>query len=287
MNHGSANKCEDVRGSTACDVDMTRQEKPPEESPALHLMYVDESGDCGVVNSPTSHFILCGLVVHELHWEPCRQQLIRFRQRMRDQHGLKMREEIHASHMINRPGELKRIPQHDRLNILRNFADELASIQDLRVISVVVDKQRRETPAEVFERAWTILIQRFENTIHHGNFPGCTPAAGRGVLFPDHTDDKKLRGLLRRMRHFNRIPNQGGVGHRDLKLQTIVEDPCFRDSADSLFVQACDLAAYLLQQQIKPNGYMRKKSGDRYFQRLDPILCKHASRTDPQGVVRC
>jgi len=29
-------------------------------------MYVDESGDPGLVGSPTEHFLLTGLVVHEL-----------------------------------------------------------------------------------------------------------------------------------------------------------------------------------------------------------------------------
>lgn len=35
----------------------------------MHLMYVDESGDTGVTNSPTKHFALSSLIVHELHWE--------------------------------------------------------------------------------------------------------------------------------------------------------------------------------------------------------------------------
>ena len=30
-------------------------------------MYVDESGDVGLVGSPTRYFVLVGLVVHELH----------------------------------------------------------------------------------------------------------------------------------------------------------------------------------------------------------------------------
>ena len=249
-------------------------------------MYVDESGDCGLVNSPTRYFILCGLIVHELRWEQYRRQLLAFRRRIRDAFGLKLREEIHASHMLNRPGPLARLAKHDRLSILRHLADELATMYDLNVISVVVDKDGKPADYDVFENAWRALIQRFENTMGHRNFAGPANPDERGTLYPDHTDDKKLVRLLRRMRAYNPIPNRGGVGYRNARVLNMVEDPNFRDSADSQYVQACDLIAYLLHQQLAPNSYMRKRGGANYFQRLDPILCKVASRTDPQGIVR-
>jgi hypothetical protein len=65
-----------------------------------------------------------------------------------------------------------------------------------------------------------------------------------------------------------------------------VEDPNFRDSAHSLYIQAADLAAYVLSQKLAPNSYMRKKSGYNYFDLLDAVLCKVASSTDEQGIVR-
>ena len=62
----------------------------------MFLMYVDESGDSGLVNSPTRYFVLTGLVVHELRWHDALNSLVNFRQRMRGKFGLKLREEIHA-----------------------------------------------------------------------------------------------------------------------------------------------------------------------------------------------
>ena len=35
----------------------------------MYLMYVDESGDVGMVNSPSRYFVLVGLVLHELRWQ--------------------------------------------------------------------------------------------------------------------------------------------------------------------------------------------------------------------------
>ncbi|MGH9916709.1 MAG: DUF3800 domain-containing protein [Pyrinomonadaceae bacterium] len=88
------------------------------------------------------------------------------------------------------------------------------------------------------------------------------------------------------MRRYNPIPNQSGRGYRNILLSNVIEDPNFRDSQHSYFIQAADLAAFVLYQHIAPSAYIRKKSGQNYFIRLDPILCKVASSTDSHGVVR-
>ena len=254
----------------------------------MFVMYVDESGDCGLQNSPSRYFVLTGVVIHELRWQPYLDQLIDFRRRMKLQFGLKLREELHASAMINHPGPLVRIRRNDRLTILREFADELATMTDLNVFNIVVDKQNKPLDYDVFAMAWRALIQRFENTLARRNFVGPANADERGILLPDHTDDKKLTELLRQLRRYNPIPNQPlyGPGYRNIVLRTIIEDPLFKNSAHSYFVQAADLIAYLLYQHLAPNAYIRKKSGQNYFIRLDPILCKVASPRDPRGIVR-
>jgi hypothetical protein len=251
-------------------------------------MYVDESGDIGLVNSPARYFVLCGMVLHELRWRSYLDELINFRRDLKTAFGLKLREEIHASALINNPGGLSRIPKHQRLEILRRKADKLASMPDLNLISVVVAKNGKPSDYNVFEKAWQALIQRFENTISHTNFPGPRNSDERGMLFPDRTDDKKLIQLLRRMRNYNPIPNQPAFapGYRNLRLRYVIEDANLRDSAQSLFVQAVDVCAYLLYQQCSPSAYFRKKSGHHYFKRLHPICCRVASPADPAGIVR-
>lgn len=262
------------------------------EDRTVYLMYVDESGDIGLKKSPSHYFVLTGLVVHELRWRPYLDQLIAFRQRMKTLYGLGMRDEIHAAHFINRPGALVKIPRQNRLAILRNFADELALMGDLNIINIVVNKSRHYgSDYDVFGMAWKALIQRFENTMSHRNFAGPANPDERGMLFPDHTDDKKLTLLLRQMRRWNPTPHDRtfsvtyGSGYRNLALANLVEDPNFRNSEHSYFVQATDLAAYLLYQNLAPNAYMRRRGANNYFLRLDPILCKVASRSDPQGIV--
>jgi hypothetical protein len=182
-------------------------------------MYVDESGDCGLVNSPSRYFVLTGLVVHELRWQPYFNQMVDFRRRM----------------------------PNDRLGIIRALADELATMADLNIINIVVDKQNKTQGYDVFENAWQALIQRFENTLSHRNFRGPINTDDRGLLFADHTDDKKLTKLMRKMRVYNPIPSMAGfsTSYRMLPLVQIIEDPNFRNSADSLYIQAVDTATFM------------------------------------------
>lgn len=188
--------------------------------------------------------------------------------------------------MLSKPGDLVRIPKHQRLEILRRYADKLASMPDLSLICVVVDKDNKPATYDVFDAAWKALIQRFENTLAHRNFPGPRNPDDMGMLFPDRSDEKKLNALLRRMRAFNPVPSQQSSGYRNLQIRTIIEDPNYRDSSHSYFIQSVDVTAFLLYQHLAPSAYMKKKSGQNYFGRLASIVCKHASPRDPLHIVR-
>src|SRR5690349_6787456 len=135
----------------------------------MYFMYVDESGDSGLVNSPTRYFCLSGLILHESSWRVFIDQLIDFRRAMKSVYGLPLRQEIHASEFIN--GKPIDIARHLRLAILRNALDELASMSFLSVTTVIVDKQNKPATYDVFNNAWGTLFQRFENTLKWGNFP--------------------------------------------------------------------------------------------------------------------
>jgi hypothetical protein len=138
----------------------------------MFLMYADESGDPGLINSPTRYFVLSGLVFHELRWHSTLNRLIEFRKRMRNTQGLKLREEIHAGAMLTSPRDLLRIKKHQRLAIIRALLSEIAQLEDVSLINVLVDKRGKPDGYDVFGTAWSALIQRLENTIGHRNFPG-------------------------------------------------------------------------------------------------------------------
>ncbi len=219
----------------------------------MYMMYVDESGDSVLDNSPTRYFVLTGLVLHELRWHDAISDLVTFRQKLRAKFGLLMREEIHAGLMLTRPGQLVRIKRNNRLSIIRHFLDELSSWGYLSIINVRVDKQGKPQGYDPFDAAWKALIQRFENTLNHRNFPGPANPDDKGVIFCDETDEAALRRLYRRMRVYNPVPNmlgQHGAGYRQLPILSIVEDPNLRRSHDSYLIQAADTASWAAYQWL-------------------------------------
>ncbi|MGA2669669.1 MAG: DUF3800 domain-containing protein, partial [Ignavibacteria bacterium] len=251
------------------------------------LMYVDESGDSGYSNSPVRYFILSGLVIHELRWNNFIDDLINFRRNLRVSKGLKLREEIHASGFVN-SRVLLQIKRNDRVDILKKCINWCAAQNDCSIINVVIDKTKLSNTADVFEKAWTLLIQRFENTINKRNFPGPANPDDKGLIIPDNTEVKKLTRLLRKMRRINYIPHSRSLytgGSRNITLSYVIEDPFFKDSANSFIHQIVDVIAYCVRQLYEPNAYMKKKGGNRFFYLLNPVLCKHASTKHPYGIV--
>jgi hypothetical protein len=248
----------------------------------VYLLYADESGDTGLTASPTNYFILSGLVVHETRWRTLLDDIVAFRQHLRATKGLKLREEIHAAPFITNPGPLVRIKRNDRLDILKQCLDFLGNRSDISICTVVVNKTTKAAGYDVFESAWQALIQRFENTMQHRNYPGSF-ADQRGLVLPDNTDGGKLTGLIRRMRHYNPVPNNaanqaGSAGYRNLRLQFVIEDPFLKDSAHSFLHQLVDVVAYSARQLYEPNAYMRRKQGHNFYARLRPVLNPHANR---------
>jgi hypothetical protein len=224
----------------------------------MYLMYVDESGDTGLLNSPTNFFALSGLVVHESEWRNFLNTLIAFRRTLRAVHGLPVRTEIHASHYINH--DPVGLPRHIRLAILRNTVDELAKLKYLSITNVVVKKQGKQQDYDVFEIAWRTLFQRFENTMRAGNFPG-GHRNDFGVVITDATAGKKLSRLVRKMAVHNYIPNdaQYAGGSRNIPITRVIEDPYGKDSAQTLPIQMADVVAYFLNQRYRPSSYIKRQ----------------------------
>jgi hypothetical protein len=251
----------------------------------MYFLYVDESGDTGLNGSPTKYFCLSGLVFHELRWHETLEAVINFRRQLKADYGLKLREELHAAHYIHKPASLSRIPKSIRLRLLRDVLDFQSTLPDISVLNVVVDKTSKAPTDDIFEIAWTTLIQRFHNTISHKNFTGPQNPDDRGMLIVDQTDEIKLRNLSRKMRRYNPIPSMYGGSALAIPITTLVEDAVHRNSQHSYFIQLADVNAYFLFQKYQCCSYVKRKGARNYFSRLAPVLCTVASRTHSEGIV--
>lgn len=254
----------------------------------MYLMYVDESGDVGTVGSPSRYFVLSAIVFHENNWQSFLNSLVAFRRSIKARKGLLIKDEIHSAEFIRgtaKSKSIKSIPKHDRLDILKQSLTWASQQGNVRIITVCVNKQGKT--GDIFEMAWSALIMRFENTIGYGNFVGAGNAHDKGLILADNTNDKKLVRLVRKMRHFNLVPNAAsfGGGYRNMPIKLLIEDPVHRDSRNSLTHQMVDVVAYFARQIYEPNGYLRRKGGRNFYARLNPVLLKQANPRHPFGIV--
>lgn len=247
----------------------------------MYLVYVDESGDTGVTNSPTRYFILSALIIHENNWNRFIDDLVDFRRNLRDRYKFKMREEIHAAEFFQSSKKYDHIDKHIKLQICKKTLDFQKSLDYIQVMFIVIDKAT--FTGDVFETAWKYLIQRIHNTLDSNNFRVINNSSkdennDNFILIPDKTDDKKLTQLVRKLRRYNPIPSRFGNGYLNLPLTLIVEDPYTKDSMNSYIHQLVDVNAYFMKQSLDPTAYMKRKKAHNFIKRLENIRCTHISK---------
>lgn len=251
----------------------------------MYLVYIDESGDVGTKKSPSKNFVLSGIVFHESHWLDFLNDIIQFRRDLKNKYGLLLKEEIHAGVFVNGQPKLKnKIVRYDRLLILRECLDYLNSKPYISVVTLKYEKTAARVGIDVFTEAWTWFIQRIENTVLHGNFPGSL-TKDKAILIPDNSDVKKLNKITRKMRRYNPVNHLSTVaaGTKMMPMKCVIKDPVFRDSANSYFHQLADVVAYFARQSYEPNNYIKKKGAKRYYElRLANVTNPHISRKQPK-----
>jgi len=66
----------------------------------MHLIYLDESGDPGARNSPTSHYVLAGFAVHHSAWSTFDQKIKSLRLKLERRYGYPVTKELHACELL-------------------------------------------------------------------------------------------------------------------------------------------------------------------------------------------
>lgn len=254
----------------------------------MFLIYIDESGDVGTINSQTKNFVISAIVLHETNWQNILEDLIAFRKSLKKQHKLLMNEEIHASEFINGSPKLKHnISRNDKLDILKKCLKWLDGRNDISIVTVRCNKIAN-SKRDIFDYTWRVLIQRFDNTLAFNNFPNGN-GSDKGLIISDNTDGGKLTKLLRMMRRFNHVPNgiAYGTGSRNITIGAVVEDPVMRDSANSYFHQMVDVVAYFARQHYEPNKFIRKKGAKTFYTKfLTNVTNPHVTKYEsPNNIV--
>jgi hypothetical protein len=191
--------------------------------------------------------------------------------------------EFHAWKFVSGRGRLgtdRRIPKTRRCEIFFQALRMIAALPEARLINVCLSADKEHW---AFER----LLNRINR-----NMQACN---GHAVLFCDEGKNEIYTRLCRRMGVFNYIPSMyGGWGgwsapqasHRNIPIDRIIEDPVFKDSKRSYFVQLVDFCAYALLRREHQLPSKNAYNLHRAFFALGPICVREASRSDEYGIVR-
>jgi hypothetical protein len=205
----------------------------------MYLAYFDESGDSGSLPmSPTSFFVLACVLVHEAVWLPNLDQLVKLRRRIRRKLGIRVHDEIKATHIKKGRGPLSHLhlAPARRARMLRFLLKFQNTELDLKTFVVAVDKRKLQAARDPREVAWQYSLQRVDTF--------CRKSGTRAGIFPDAGHSYFIRRLVRQLRRHQLIRGMYGGVILNIRSERIVEDPNERHSQDSFFIQLADWNAY-------------------------------------------
>lgn len=118
-------------------------------------------------------------------------------------------------------------------------------------------------------------------------------AASRGqtvLLFFDEGEEAEITRRIRRMRVHNPIPSRFGAwigtgkATKSLPLENFVEDPVFKDSKASYFIQLADFCAYAMLRMERPIPSRTALGYDTMYEELRAATRIITNKADPRGM---
>ena len=208
----------------------------------MDLIYIDESGDIGKVNSPTQEYLLVAMIIPHSRWHELDQRLHEARRRMKRQLGLDTMAEIHAVEFLGGARIHLGLEAWQRVWTARWLLREMSRQRHVRFI---VRGRNKTATADVFTECWSGLATQLNGDI-----------VDKALMLTDVTDRNHLHHAIGR--HPGAKNREAIEKHSDFNLK-LIEDPLHLDSKHSLMLQIVDLIAYLWRQKLRPNSFFQKE----------------------------
>lgn len=238
----------------------------------MHVVYVDDSRDERLC-------VFSALAVPIREWHQCFSRIRDFRRELKKLYGIYVYKELHAWKFVSGRGRPSAIvvTKSQRARIFQEALKVVADLPGGRLFNAVF-------PANADEQAFEWLLNRINRTMVSWD--------SHCILVSDQGKEPVYTRLVRRMYVYNPIPSQFGQWEdtgepwKNMPLDRIVEDPFFKDSSQSYYVQLVDFCAYALLRRENPLPSKSKYGIHEAFALLRPILVTEATRKDPEGIIR-
>ncbi len=233
----------------------------------MYLVYIDESYD-------GTHYAYSAVFVPAFEWNRVFMDIVNWRRTLFTQHNIPLDYELHGTKFVGGQGE----PENNRdknfrARLFNQAFDVFESIAGISVINAITgNKQNYMT---LFE----YMLNRINRTLQARN--------AYGVLVCDEGNEGRMISIVRKMKKDNEIASDDyhryhGNNSRNIPLERIIEDPLFKTSKSSYFIQLADFIAFSLLRNEKPMEGT-KEPVKTAFEKLDKILVKEAFKKDKRG----
>lgn len=277
----------------------------------VRFFYVDESHD-------DDRYCLSAISIRHSDWKECFGKVREHRPNLKRDHGIYISKEIHARDLIAGKGRISPQPvgKWQRSRIFHGLLQLVASLPGVWVFNVCLDVSHY---ADAQMTAWDRLLNRIERTmleqenvelplrrkllksiflnVSNDEYEKIAERLNiyraRATIIADEGRENEITKALRRMHVFNYIPSQyggwaGGKSAKNITTDRIIEDPIFKLSERSYFIQLADCVAYaLLKREVWPTPKVKKYGIDKMFDETVASVCfVKASPRDSLGIVR-
>ena len=236
----------------------------------MQFIYLDESKD------DNKCFVYSALILDADRWPEAFDCIKAFRRKLRIDYGIYVSKELHAwkfaagkDQIADRP-----ISKEQRAHIFREVLQFIADAGEFSVISSINTNKQF-----AFER----LVNRLNKTAEvNGN--------QKILLFCDQGEEEEITKNIRRMRIYNPIPSNNGywaenlAASKNIPLKQFVEDPIFKESKNSHFIQLVDFCAYALLRMERPIESRTALGYHKAYEILRPVCHPPTNRRDHRGM---
>ena len=210
-----------------------------------YIVYFDESGDDGLVNSASDDFVLTSLYMDVNEWQDNFEIMKELRTSLKNQFGLHISEEFHTKNFLTDKNPYRNYgwKPDDKLNILKTYAKYICDMK-IKIVNVIIDKTKIQKPDyPILEKALTYNIQRIENDSSELNY--------KYIIITDSGRISPMRKIARAIRVYNPIQSYFYSNCNNQPIRFLIEDILEKDSKESYFIQNCDFISYFVHLYYK------------------------------------
>lgn len=204
----------------------------------MYLIYIDDSAD-------EKLSVFSALTIRADKWNFYFEKVKKFRHDLKTSDGIFVDTELHAWKFVSGRGRIADdvVAKGRRCEIFKQTLQMVTMLPEARLFNTVF-------PAKASEPAYAALLQGINQTLQLWN--------SYAILICDEGKERIYTRLVRRLRT-SRV------------IDRILEDPFFKQSHQSYFIQLSDFCAYALLRQERPVESKTRYGLDRAFNLLNPI----------------